>query len=491
MPGSIVRRDAEFKRNNRQKVRERSIRFDSRVLTLAMVYQRPGSETPMANIRRTAQDHLWMHFAQIPVDGPVVMERGDGCYIWDSEGNRYLDALAGLFVSAVGHGRTELAQAASKQAEQLAYFPVWGKANRPAANLAAKLAELAPGDLDRVFFTSGGSEAVESAWKIARQYHLAKGEPDRMKIIARKTAYHGTTFGALSITSIDTIRGPYEPLLNHMVTHVSTTNHPHGEGACTLQCADEIEDAIIAEGVHTVAAVFLEPVQNSGGCFVPPDGYWQRVREICDRHGVLLVSDEVICAFGRLGTWFGGHKYGYVPDMITFAKGVTSGYSPLGGVITHPRIAEAFSDNDEVFMHGITFGGHPVSCAVALANIELMETERLIEHVAANESLFRQELETLLDLPIVSEVRGTGYFYSIELARDPDAGLAFDADEAAQIVALLNPILMANGLIARADGRGAPIIQFSPPLIAGPTEFSEIVRMTRSSIIQVWDSMNR
>jgi len=404
--------------------------------------------------------------------------------------HRYLDSLAGLFVSAIGHGRSELATAASKQAEQMAYFPIWGMAHRPAADLAAKLVELAPGDMDRVFFTSGGSEAVESAWKLARQYFLAKGEPDRMKVIARRTAYHGTTFGALSITSIDSIREPYEPLLNHMVTHVSTTNHPHGEGACTLACAEEIEEAILDQGPESVAAVFLEPVQNSGGCFVPPEGYWKRVREICDRHGVLLVSDEVICAFGRLGTWFGGQKFDYVPDMITFAKGVTSGYAPLGGVITRPHIAQAFRDNEDIVMHGITFGGHPVSCAVALANIEVMESEGMIENVTANQDLFRQELETLLDLPIVSEVRGSGYFYAIELQKDARRGIAFGNDETAEIVSRLKPVLLELGLIARADGRGAPIIQYSPPLIAGPDEFREIVRITRESIERVLGEMH-
>jgi len=430
-------------------------------------------------------DHLWLHFAHVPKEGPVLIERGDGCYVWDSEGNRYLDALAGLFVTAIGHGRSDLANAASKQAETMAYFPVWGMAHAPAANLAAKLAELAPGDMDRVFFTSGGSEAVESAWKLARQYFLAKGEPDRMKVIARQTAYHGTTLGALAITSIPPIRAPFEPMLNGLVTHVETTNQLHCsqcEGPCSLHAADAIEEAILAEGPETVAAVFLEPVQNSGGCFTPMDGYWQRVREICDTYGVLLVSDEVICAFGRLGTWFGGHKYDYVPDMITFAKGVTSGYAPLGGVITRPHIAEALREADEVVWHGITFGGHPVSCAVALANIEAMEAEGMIEHAAANEARFRTELETMLDHPNVVEVRGTGYFYAVELMKDSDHRIEFSADEAADLVARLKPELLERGLIARADGRGAPIIQYSPPLIAGPAEFKEIVQISREAL---------
>jgi adenosylmethionine-8-amino-7-oxononanoate aminotransferase len=436
----------------------------------------------MKDIRTAARDHLWLHFAQVPSQGPVLIERGDGCYVWDTDGKRYLDALAGLFVTEIGHGRSDLANAASKQAETMAFFPVWGMAHPPAAALAQKLAELSPGDMDRVFFTAGGSEAVESAWKLARQYHLANGEPDRLKVIARKTAYHGTTLGALSITSIPPIRAPFEPMLNHLVTHVSTTDNP--------RAADEIEEAILAEGPGTVAAVFLEPVQNSGGCFVPYEGYWQQVREICDRYGILLVSDEVICAFGRLGTWFGGQKFDYVPDMITFAKGATSGYAPLGGVITRPFIAEAIRASEDIVWHGITFGGHPVSCAVALANIEAMEAEGIVEHAAAHEGMFRSKLETLLDHPIAAELRGAGYFYAVELQKDPENGVHFSREEATEIVGRLKPLLLELGMIARADGRGAPILQYSPPLIAGPDEFDEIVRISREALDRAWSEMN-
>jgi len=447
----------------------------------------------MIDIRKAAMDHLWLHFAQVPSEGPVLIERGDGCYVWDTEGNRYLDALAGLFVTEIGHGRSDLANAASKQAETMAYFPVWGMAHPPAAALAAKLAELSPGDMDRVFFTSGGSEAVESAWKLARQYFLARGEPDRMRVIARETAYHGTTLGALAITSIPPIRAPFEPMLNDLVTHVSKTDQLHCDrcdGPCSLHAADEIEQAILDVGPETVAAVFLEPVQNSGGCFTPMDGYWQRVREICDKYGVLLVSDEVICAFGRLGTWFGGQKFDYVPDMITFAKGATSGYAPLGGVITRPHIAEAIRATDDIFWHGITFGGHPVSCAVALANIEAMEAEGIVDHAAAHEGMFRAKLETLLDHPIAAEVRGAGYFYAIELMKDPANMVEFSREEATDLVARLKPKLLEKGMIARADGRGAPILQYSPPLIAGPDEFDEIVRISGEALAEAWSEMN-
>jgi hypothetical protein len=212
------------------------------------------------------------------------------------------------------------------------------------------------------------------------------------------------------------------------------------------------------------------------------EGYWQRVREICDRYGVLLVSDEVICAFGRLGTWFGGQKFDYVPDMITFAKGVTSGYAPLGGVITRPHIADAFKASEDLVWHGITFGGHPVSCAVALANIEAFEAEGIIDHVAENESLFRESLETLLDHPNVAEVRGAGYFYAIEMMKDPANKIPFSPEESTDLVAAIKPLLLEYGLIARPDGRGAPIIQYSPPLIAGAEEFDAIVSISRRAL---------
>ena len=246
-------------------------------------------------------------------------------------------------------------------------------------------------------------------------------------------------------------------------------------------CADEIEAAILREGPETVAAVYLEPVQNSGGCFVPPDGYFQRVREICDRHGVLLVSDEVICAFGRIGSWFGGQKFDYVPDMITFAKGITSGYLPLGGVITRPFLADAFRETGGSFLHGITFGGHPVSCAVGLANLDVMQGERIVEHVADLQDYFRTGLESLLDIPICAEVRGTGFFYAIELMRDPDTMTKFTVDEGQRLVVdNLKPRLLDIGLMARADNRGDPILQYSPPLIAGVEEIDAIVEMSRT-----------
>jgi len=371
------------------------------------------------------------------------------------------------------------AEAARAQAETLEYFPLWTYAHPPAIQLAARLAELAPGDLNRVFFTTGGSEAVESAWKLARQYFRAMGEGHRHKVVARKTAYHGTTLGALAVTGIPALRTPFEPLTPGAV-HVTNTNrrhHPLGgdEKAFMLAVTDEIEERIVFEGPETVAAVFLEPVQNAGGCLVPPEGYFPRVREICDNYGVLLVSDEVICAFGRLGTMFGCERYDYLPDIITCAKGLTSGYSPLGAVICRDFLAEPFLEHQASFAHGITFGGHPVSCAVALANLEVFERERVLENVCEHEAGFRARLETLRDLPIVGDVRGAGYFQALEMVPDQGTEARFTAEEREELLrGFLLPRFFAEGLIARADDRGDPVVQLAPPLVAGDDELDVI-----------------
>lgn len=438
-----------------------------------------------------ADRHLWGHFSSLgsAVDRMRIMERGDGCYVWDAKGNQYLDGLAGLFVSQVGHGREELAEAAGRQASQLGYFPIWTYAHPGAVELAARLTSFTPGDLNRVFFTTGGSEAVESAWKLARQYFKVIGQPERHKVVSRYLSYHGTSLGALSITGLSEIREPFEPLVPG-VSHAANTNRYRCElcaacDACTLACADDIEQAILREGPETVAAVFIEPVQNSGGCFVPPDGYFGRLREICDRYGILLVSDEVICAFGRLGSMFGSERLDYVPDMITCAKGLTSGYAPLGAMIASDRLAEPFVGTDESFLHGFTFAGHPVSCAVAMANLDVFEKEHLLAHVQANETAFRAALDDLADLPIVGEVRGMGYFYGIELVKDRDTKESFSAEESESLLrGFLTNRLLDLGLICRADDRGEPVIQLSPPLIAGPDEFERINQILRTALTE-------
>ena len=456
---------------------------------------RPASPDQLQD---AARRHLWMHFTRMSTyaDHEIpVITRGDGPYVWDNRGRRYLDGLSGLFVVQAGHGRSELADAAAKQANELAYFPLWSYAHPTAVELAERLAGYAPGDLNRVFFTTGGSEAVESAWKLARQYFRLIGQPDRYKVLSRDIAYHGTTMGALSVTGLAAIKTPFEPLVPGSV-RVPNTNFyrapEHGDDyeAFGRWAADEIERAILREGPETVAAVYVEPVQNSGGCFPPPPGYLPRVREICDRYGVLMVSDEVICAFGRLGHWFGAERYGYQPDVITVAKGMTSGYSPIGAMLVSDRLIEPFLAGTTTFLHGITFAGHPVSSAVALANLDVFEREDLLGHVRRNEATFRSTLERLCDLPIVGEVRGDGYFYGIELVKDKDTKETFDDAESERLLrGFLSGALFDAGLVCRADDRGDPVIQLAPPLVCGPEQFDEIEGILRAVLTEAWSHL--
>jgi adenosylmethionine-8-amino-7-oxononanoate aminotransferase len=446
--------------------------------------------------QEAAKRNLWLHFTRMSAyaeaEVPVIV-RGSGAYVFDQHGKRYLDGLAGLFVSQVGHGRQEIAEAGARQAAELAYFPLWSYAHPKAIELAQRLADLAPGELNRVFFTTSGSEAVESAWKLAKQYFKLTGQPGKYKVISRDIAYHGTSMGALAITGLAGIKHPFEPLLPGGV-RVPNTNFYRApdflagdEAQFGQWAADEIERAILREGPESVAAVFLEPVQNSGGCFPPPPGYFERVREICDRYHVLLVSDEVICAFGRLGYYFGCQRYGYQPDIITFAKGVTSGYSPLGGMMVSDALMEPFTEGTATFLHGVTFAGHPVSTAVALANLDIFEKEDLLGNVRANEGAFRATLEKLYDLPIVGDVRGAGYFYGIELVKDKVTRETFTDEESERLLrGFLSQALFDAGLVCRADDRGDPVIQLSPPLICGQEHFDEIERILRAVLTEAW-----
>ncbi len=459
------------------------------------------------DLQRAAKEHLWMHFTRMggfeTADVPIIV-RGDGCHLEDANGRRYIDALAGLFSVNIGYSfGEEIGQAALEQMRELPFYTNWSYAHPRAIELAAEIASLAPGDLNRVFFCSGGSEAVESAWKLARQYYAARGETSaraaltapeirhdelvasmhapqrRYKAIARHIAYHGTTMGALSINGIPALRTPFEPLVSE-VRHVSNTNRYHRpaaetEAQFTQFLLDELEQAIIAMGPETVCLVHMEPVQNAGGCFTPPEGYWRGVRDICDRYDVLLSADEVITAFGRLGHWFGSERYDIRPDIVTIAKGLSSSYAALGGVVATEKVMEPFMGATSMFSHGITFGGHPVMCAIALKNIEIMKRERILEHVRENQDAFRTTLAQLLDLPIVGDLRGTGYFWAIELVKEKDTRETFSDEECEKLLrGYLSTALWDAGMICRADDRGDPVIQISPPLVAGQAEFDEI-----------------
>lgn len=422
------------------------------------------------SIRSDAR-HLITHFTKTEFTAEMpIYQRAEGCHIWDVEGRRYLDALAGLFVVQMGHGRVDIIKAMADAVTNLTYTPSWGATHTLAIEAAKLIADIAPGDLDRVFFVNSGSEAVDTAIKFARQYHAAKGNPTKTGVISRRLAYHGTTMGALSATGIESLRAPFHPLLSGFHKVDSTLGEQDGVAA-----ARKIEDLILAEGPETIGLVIAEPVQNGGGAIVPPDGYWQELRRICDRHDILLQADEVINGFGRLGTWFGSELVGMVPDLLSFAKGATSGYAPIGGLLVRGPVADVVLDGPlGSFVHGATWGGHPVAMGAALSNIAAMRDEKVVEHAAEHAGDLRARLEALAAAhQMVSEIRGTGYFYAIELC-NPD-GSDFDDTTSVRLISTVLPRLIADaGLLVRADNRGRVKIMVSPPLVAGPTEHEEL-----------------
>jgi adenosylmethionine-8-amino-7-oxononanoate aminotransferase len=442
-------------------------------------------------------DHLWRHFTRAAdLDAPIVIERGEGCRIWDTEGREYLDALAALYCVNIGYGPwPEIAEAAAAQLRKLPFFTNWvGFATPPALELAERVSDLVPIDVGRIFFVSGGSEAVETALKVARQYHRLRGEPGRYKYVTRRSAYHGTTMGALSINGSPALRSQFEPLLPGCLRAPTPYRYrcPYcaDSSACTLQCADEIDGIIRNEDASTVAAVVLEPVQNSGGSIVPPEGYFDRVREICDEHGVLLVADEVICGFGRVGDWFGCTRYRIEPDMMTLAKGITSAYAPMGALVASSKVIEPFqSEPTRTFVHGITFGGHPVTCAIALANLEIMEREDMIGHVQRHQGDFRAAFDRLAEEhPMVGNVRGDGFFYSLELVKDKETKETFTPAERDHLIkTVMTPRARELGVYMRFDDRAETCAQFSPPLVAGPAELDEFIGVLRQVLDEAWE----
>jgi adenosylmethionine-8-amino-7-oxononanoate aminotransferase len=439
-----------------------------------------------------------MHYTRMAAyeksEVPIIVS-GDGCYLEDANGKRYLDALAGLFAVQIGysHGE-EIGQAALAQMKELPFYTNWSYAHPRAIELAHEVAQLAPGDLNKVFFVSGGSEAVEAAWKLARQWHLVRGER-RWKAIARRTAYHGTTMGALSINGIPALKNTFEPLVPETL-HVRNTNRYHRppqetEEEFTAFLLDDLEQAILAAGPSTVAMVIMEPVQNAGGSFTPPAGYFRGVREVCDRYGILLCADEVITGFGRVGDWFASETYDIRPDLVTCAKGLSSAYAAIGAVLAADHVFEPFLDEKAMYTHGMTFGGHPVMCAIALKNIEIMKRDRVVENVRDNGDAFRKTLEQLLELDIVGDVRGTGFFYALELVKDKATRGGFsDEDSETLLRGFLSPELFERGLICRADDRGDPVIQISPPLVATQREFDEMTGILGDVLAEAQDRMH-
>ncbi len=439
-----------------------------------------------------AQGSALLHFTRNGNFGPdgqelMVVERGEGAYVFDTHGNRYVDGLSSLFCAQIGYSfGEEMGAVAAQQLQQLAFNTIWGTAHPPALELADRLAALAPDGIDRVFFTSGGSESVEAAWKLARQYHVANGEPQRLKAIARNIAYHGVTLGALSFTGVPGYKEPFGPPAIY-TRHVSNTNAFRSElqgEELTAKLLQEIEDVILEEGPDTIGVIIAEPVQNAGGCLVPPPGYWPGLRRLADKYGILLHADEVITGFGRLGEYFGVTRYDTTPDLITVAKGLTSAYAPMGAVMVSEKVAAPLYEDKRTLMHGITFGGHPLCAAIALKNLEIFEREGVLENVRAHEEGLRARLEQLKeDLPIIGDVRGTGFFWAVELVKD-EYNTRFDADERERLLrGYMGQAMLDAGLIARADDRGDAIFQIAPPLISDDDVLDEIVDKMRSVLV--------
>jgi adenosylmethionine-8-amino-7-oxononanoate aminotransferase len=442
-------------------------------------------------LQQTFTENVWLHFFQMGHSSstsarPTVLVRGEGSRVWDQEGNAYIDALAGLFCVNVGYGRREIVEAVAAQMLDISFVSPFSFPNLPQIKLAGELAKISPiGPQTRSFFVTGGSEAVETALKLAKAYQRKRGFGDRHKTISRRVAYHGTTMGALSVNGLTGVRngfGPLVPGARHVpLPHRYRCDYCALAAQCSGTCADEIERLIEFEGPETIAAIIMEPVQNSGGAIVPPPGYLQRVRQICDHHGILMIADEVICGFGRVGDWFGSSALGVAPDIMTCAKGITSGYAPLGAVMVRPEVADAFIGAEaDKFMHGITFGGHPASCAAALANIAIIEREQLNERARSMGDYLIRELRAAVgEHPNVGDIRGMGMFMALELVYDQRTKQPL---EEPNLMSWLSDQFKRRGLICRADDRLDPVIQLAPPLNIPQGDADQVVAIVADVI---------
>ena len=430
--------------------------------------------------------------------GVFVVRRGDGPYVFDVDGKRYIDGLSGLYCCQLGYSYAdEIAEAAGKQLRELCFSPLWSSSSHPTAiDLAQRLAELAPEGIEHTFFSSGGAEAVETAWKIARRYHALRGEPNRTKALARRGAYHGLTIGALSLTDDPGLTEPYGPpaIDTRFVSNTNRCGLPTAmanDAAFTAHLLGELERVILAEGPRTIAMMIAEPVQNRGGCITPPEGYWHGLRALADRYGFLLVADEVITGFGRLGEWFGGDRYGAQPDIIAVAKGITAGYAPMGATLVGQRVTQVINQPGAMLNHGFTFGGHPLSAAIALRALEIIERDKVLDNVRELQGHLASRVESLAELPIVGDVRGAGFFYAVELVGDADDGAFSDAARNALIAELIPRRLREAGLLARVYNRAAPLVQIAPPLISGRQLIDRIAEIIADTLDEASRALRR
>jgi PLP-dependent transaminase len=439
--------------------------------------------TDAATLAALDRAHVIHPHRRADVADQLILARAEGCRLWDVDGREYLDTAAGLALTQVGHGRAELAEAAAAQMRELEYYPsFWEFANPRAIELAARLAALAPADLPKVFFTSGGSEGIEAAARMARLYHHERGEPGRTILLARHSAYHGVGYGSGSLTGFDDYHagfGPMLPDVHHLTPPWSYRRELFAGEDPTDFCVAELERTIERLGADRIAAFVGEPVMGVAGMVTPPEDYWPRVVELLRAHGILVIADEVICAYGRTGRWFACEHYGIEPDIVVTAKGITSGYVPLGAVLVSGAVADRLDLGPDGFPIGYTYTGHPTACAVALANLDLIERERLIERAARLGERILAELGPLAELPIVGEVRGVGLMLAVELARDTPAG--------PEIGAIASRDLRdRHSLIVRAH---ESVLSLSPPLVIADDEVERVVAGLQDTLTRIGEGL--
>lgn len=408
--------------------------------------------------------HQWRHFTPLNESYSLKLSRAQGCWVWDDNGDRYLDGISGLFCVNAGHSRPEIAHAVDLQMREAAYTPSWNASSPIVEECAAKLLELAPDGMSRVMFLNSGSEAVEAAIKLARQFYYDQGRPRKREIITRRGAYHGVTLGALSVTQIPALQDPF------LRSSERALEIPESGAKDAII---EAERLISRVGSDQIAALVVEPIQNGGGCLCAAEGEMKNLQELTRSNDILLISDEVICSFGRIGEWFGSQRIGYQPDIVTVAKGLTSGHLPLSAMITSSRIARQFERDESVFLHGSTYGGHPAAVAAAMANIEIFERDDLCVRACDLESELGRILRGI-ESPLIREVRGAGFYWAVEL--DPELATS------ELIRNELTPSLYEERLICRAEDRDQPLLKIAPPLIAGDEEFELIERALLRSL---------
>ncbi len=429
--------------------------------------------------------HPVSNIRQLQETGPLIFTHGEGVYLWDSEGKKYIDSFAGLWNVNVGHGRKELAEAARAQMEELAYSPTFfGLATPPVIELSAKLASMFPDPLNHFNFTSGGAESNESAIKIARYYWHLRGKPQKVKIVSRMMAYHGIAMGSLSATGIPAYWAGFGPRPEGFVHLMAPYHYRNGEGLDEDQfvqkLVDELKETIAREGADTIAAFIGEPVQGAGGVVPPPQNYWKEISKVLKENDILLIHDEVITGFGRTGTMFGMQQYGVTPDIASFAKGITSGYIPLGGVAVSDEIFDTMTEPDQVFMHGFTYSGHPAACAVALRNIQIIEDEHLEKNAGEVGEYMISELSKLLERPYVGNVRGKGMMMIVEYVADKGTKAKFDAK--LNVGGRVQAATRKRGIMVRASNDGVAV---SPPLILTKEQADEVITALVDSLEEV------